>query len=79
MLNSPIWPSVKDVTRWAGSLHTRSTEDGTPSSCKREVKLMLASRERSRGLSGEGIKWEWMVTFVFVEHGEGRRHGVGVP
>lgn len=33
MLNSPICPSVKDATRWAGSLHTRSTEEGTPSSC----------------------------------------------
>lgn len=78
MLNRPIWPSVKDVTRWAGSLHTRSTEDGTPSSSKGEVKLTLASRECSRDLWG-GSRRERLVTFVFVEHGECGRRGVGVP
>lgn len=79
MLKSPIWPSVKDVTRWAGSLHTRSTEDGTPSSSKGEAKFMLASRERTRGLLGRESRRQRLVTFVFVEHGEGRRRGVGVP
>lgn len=32
MLKSPMWPLAKDVTMWAGSLLTRSTEVGTPSS-----------------------------------------------
>lgn len=44
MLNSPICPSVKDATRWAGSLHTRSTEEGTPSSCTQKRRHIHVSR-----------------------------------
>lgn len=40
MLKRPICPFVKDVTRWAGSLQTRSTEEGTPSSCAQKDKYI---------------------------------------
>lgn len=41
MLKRPICPLVKDVTRWAGSLHTRSTEEGTPSSCTQKASIFM--------------------------------------
>ena len=36
MLNSPTCPLVKEVTMWAESVLTRSTEEGIPSSGERE-------------------------------------------
>lgn len=61
MLKRPISPFVKDVTRWAGSLHTRSTEEGIPSSCTQkktdtfmwtiQLKPRLRKKEKSQDTS----------------------------
>jgi len=81
MSKRPSCPFVKDVTRWAGSLHTRSTEDGTPSSWTQKDTFMLNMKWKQilrKDTKMSRYKLE-VPTFVFVEYCEGGGRGVGVP
>lgn len=82
MLKRPICPFVKDVTRWAGSLQTRSTEEGTPSSCtQRDIHLWYFNYFKKQIFRKKKSPWYKLevCTFVFVEYCEGGGDVVGVP
>lgn len=79
MLKRPISPFVKDVTRWAGSLHTRSTEEGTPSSCTQKDRHIFMLIILFKQILRKNKVMIQASTFVFVEYCEGGGGGVGVP